>query len=145
MQCELLTVEKVSLASGLEDKDSQIGRLQQDQISLQAQVALCQHQVAQLQAELLQVCICLSHLPPVVQAAAENLCGICAASTCRLTKFQCTQQGLESPLELDVLLLTVKYNIAASWPASGQMCIHQCVHATCCVTPGEDIKLALKC
>ena len=51
----MLTVEKASMASGLEDKDSQIGRLQQDQASLQAQVTQCQQQVAKLQADLLQV------------------------------------------------------------------------------------------
>lgn len=43
------------MASGLEDKDSQIGRLQQDQASLQVQVTQCQQQVAKLQADLLQV------------------------------------------------------------------------------------------
>lgn len=55
LQCEMLTVEKASMASGLEDKDSQIGRMQEDQASLQAQVTRCQDQVAKLQADLLQV------------------------------------------------------------------------------------------
>ena len=55
LQCELLTVEKASLASGLEDKEGVIGRLQQDQACLQSQVSLCHQQVAKLQAQLLQV------------------------------------------------------------------------------------------
>ena len=61
------------MASGLEDKDSQIGRLQQDQASLQAQVTQCQQQVAKLQADLLQVHLQVLGLSAVVCIAFCDL------------------------------------------------------------------------
>lgn len=88
LQCELLTVEKASMASALEDKDAQIGRMQQDEAALQAQVIQCQQQVAKLQAELLQVlcqasCLyCASAGMPVwVTCSVKNSCAHSACGT----------------------------------------------------------------
>ena len=66
LQCEVLSVEKASMASGLEAKDAQMDRMQQEHSNVQTQLLLCQEHVSQLQSELLQVCPhCLcSSVPP---------------------------------------------------------------------------------
>ncbi len=55
MQCEVLTAEKASMASGLEAKDVQMEGMQQEHSNVQTQVLLCQERVTQLQTELMQV------------------------------------------------------------------------------------------
>lgn len=56
LQCEVLSVEKASMASGLEAKDAQMDRMQQEHSNVQTQLLLCQERVSQLQSELMQVC-----------------------------------------------------------------------------------------
>ncbi len=55
LQCEVLTAEKASMASGLEAKDAQMESMQQEHSSVQTQLLLCQECVSQLQSELVQV------------------------------------------------------------------------------------------
>ncbi len=55
MQCEVLTAEKASMASGLEAKDVQMESMQQEHSNVQTQLVLCQERVSQLQTELMQV------------------------------------------------------------------------------------------
>ena len=55
VQCDVLTAEKASIASGLEAKERQMGSMQQEHTRLQDQLLLCQERVAQLQSDLLQV------------------------------------------------------------------------------------------
>ena len=55
MQCEVLTAEKASMASGLEAKDVQMESMQQEHSNVQTQLVLCQERVSQLQNELMQV------------------------------------------------------------------------------------------
>ena len=56
LQCEVLSVEKASMASGLEAKDAEMERMQQEHSNVQTQLLLCQERVSHLQTELLQVC-----------------------------------------------------------------------------------------
>lgn len=63
LQCEVLSVEKASMASGLEAKDTEMDRMQQEHSNVQTQLLLCQERVSQLQSELVQVspyCFCSS-------------------------------------------------------------------------------------
>lgn len=60
LQCEVLSVEKASMASGLEAKDAQMESMQQEHGNVQTQLLLCQERVSQLQSELLQVCLLCS-------------------------------------------------------------------------------------
>ena len=53
----VLSVEKASMASGLEAKDAQMESMQQEHSSVQNQLLLCHERVSQLQSELIQVCI----------------------------------------------------------------------------------------
>ena len=55
MQCEVLTAEKASMASGLEAKDVQMESMQQEHSNVQTQLLLCQERVSLLQTELMQV------------------------------------------------------------------------------------------
>ena len=57
LQCEVLTAEKASMASGLEAKDAQMESMQQEHSSVQTQLLLCQECVSQLQSELVQVSV----------------------------------------------------------------------------------------
>jgi len=55
VQCEVLTAEKASMATGLEAKDVQMESMQQEHSNVQTQLVLCQERVSQLQTELMQV------------------------------------------------------------------------------------------
>ena len=76
LQCEVLSVEKASMASGLEAKDAQMERMQQEHSNVQTQLLLCQERVSQLQSELVQVCphcFCSSAAPRKGNRGSEGL------------------------------------------------------------------------
>ena len=76
VQCEVVAAEKASMASGLDAKDAQMERMQQQHSSVQAQLMDCQDRVAHLQSELRQV---------TLARKAEFLCPLC----CRVLGCDC--------------------------------------------------------
>jgi len=91
VQCEVLTAEKASMASGLEAKDVQMESMQQEHSNVQTQLVLCQERVSQLQTELMQVrhsfdqaafvvhFVIKQHLSSSydVMARLTHVCGLC--------------------------------------------------------------------
>ena len=75
----MLTVEKASLASGLEAKDGEMEGMQQEYSNVQTQLLLCQERVSQLQSELLQVHHPHTHIHTYTHTISAHTCAICTS------------------------------------------------------------------
>ena len=145
VQCDVLTAEKASMASGLEAKECQMGSMQQEHTRLQDQLLICQERVSQLQSELLQVlstmCVpCAASLWYYISMQQEHTCLQDQLLLCQERVAQ-----LQSDL-LQVLLCHAKYFLmlfcmhivlyACSFVC--MFCMHVVLYACCFVCMQEQ-------